>query len=266
MVLHVAVFSKDFDRDFATVFITAATEAKYGNFPFDRSLLAQAVERAAEAGAKGVVLKFFLDQPRSAKGDQQLAASISHIPVVLQARLDDAVRLPNPLEPRFTMAGNFKTAISGSRGWIPLPELSRQAHDICFVDFDSFPAPIVEQYQGRAVKSLLLCSAEVALGAKGKVGNGAGVSVGDQRASLDSLNRFTTSVKLGSQFASFEFNDLVEGRIPSATLKDKVVIIGYDGKNIPQFPTAAGPMGAHRLFVHYLRAFYDALSPAPRAP
>ena len=69
-------FGGDFERDFAVVFITQATEAKHGRYPLDRALLAQAVERAADAGAKGVIIKFFLDQARTTEGDRRLAMAL----------------------------------------------------------------------------------------------------------------------------------------------------------------------------------------------
>ena len=54
---------------FAFVMIDAKTERTLGEFPFDRSVLAKAVERAAAMKARAVVIKFYLDQPKSAEGD-----------------------------------------------------------------------------------------------------------------------------------------------------------------------------------------------------
>lgn len=252
----------DFERDFAVVFITQATEAKYGRFPLDRALLAQSVERAADAGAKGVILKFFLDQSKTAEGDRRLATALSRVPVLLQARLDDSEKGPNPLEGRFTLPGaSFKTTASGSSGWIPLPEFSRHAHDVCFADFDSFPAPIVETYQGKTVKSLLVCAVELAVGHKAVIRPVKDISIGSQTALLDSLNRVTVTLRPEKPLSSFHFNSLVDGSIPPSALRNRVVVIGCDGPSVPQFSNPIGTMGAHRLFVHMLKGFYESMTP-----
>lgn len=263
LAVPMAAFGGDFERDFTVVFITQATEAKYGRFPLDRSLLAQAVEQAADAGAKGVViLKFFLDQSRTAEGDRRLATALSRVPVLLQARLDDSEKAPNPLEGRFTLPGaSFKTAVSGSSGWIPRPEFSRRAHDVCFVDFDSSPAPIVEMYQGKTVKSLLACAAELAAGHKAVIRPVKDISIADQTAFLDSLNRVTITLRHEKVLASFDFNSLLDGSIPPSALRNRVVVIGYDGSSIPQVSSPVGTMGAHRLFVLMLKGFYESMAP-----
>ena len=53
-----------FEDHFAIVFIDEDTESKYGEVPLDREILAKAIGRMAEAGAKGIVIKFFLDRAR----------------------------------------------------------------------------------------------------------------------------------------------------------------------------------------------------------
>jgi CHASE2 domain-containing sensor protein len=61
LIVPLQVAGSSFEKDFAVVFIDAATEANYGPIPLDRALLARALERLAVARARGVVLKFFLD-------------------------------------------------------------------------------------------------------------------------------------------------------------------------------------------------------------
>src|SRR6185295_9183432 len=116
------------------VFIDAASEAKFGAFPLDRSLLARAIRQAGDLRAKGVVLKFFLDQPREEASDLSLANALTNVPVQLQARIEDAEAHPNPLPDRFTLPGvKVQTAVSGRSGWIPLPMLIANANDVGFV-------------------------------------------------------------------------------------------------------------------------------------
>lgn len=260
--LPMVAFGGDFERDFTVVFITQATETKYGRIPLDRSLLAQAIEKAADAGAKGVILKFFLDQSRTAGGDHRLATTLSRVPVLLQARIDNSERAPNLLENRFTLPGsNYSSAVSGSSGWIPLPQFSRQAHDVCFVDFDASPIPIIETYRGKTVKSLLACAAELAVGQKAVIRSGKDISIADQTAFLDSLNRVTVTLRHEKSLAFFDFNSLLDGSIPPSALRNRVVLIGYDGPNIPHLGSPVGTVGAHRLFVLMLRRFYESMAP-----
>jgi len=260
-------FGGDFERDFAVVFITQATEAKHGRYPLDRALLAQAVERAADAGAKGVIIKFFLDQARTTEGDRRLAMALSRVPVLLQARLDDSEKSPNPLDARFTLAGaSLKTAVSGGSGWIPLPEFSRQARDVCFVDFDSFPAPIVEMYQGKSVKSLLACAVELAVGHKAVIRPNKEISIGDQTAVLDSSNQVTVTLRREKPLSYYDFNSLLDGSIPPSALQSRVVVIGYDGQSVPQMSSPIGTMGIHRLFAYMLKGFYESLTPIKATP
>src|SRR5438874_80021 len=61
--------TRDRLNPFVLVFIDSATEKSLGPFPYDRGLYAKAVERAASLGARGVVVKFFLDKPKSPDGD-----------------------------------------------------------------------------------------------------------------------------------------------------------------------------------------------------
>ena len=125
-----------FDDYFAVVFIDDVTESRYGPVPLDRGLLAQAITELDKAGSRGVVLKFFLDQAKEADGDRQLANSISNLPVILQARIDESEDLPNALPERFTLKTKINTGSSGDAGWIPEARFSAAAHDIGFVDFN----------------------------------------------------------------------------------------------------------------------------------
>ena len=260
--LPLGAIGADFERDFAVVFITKETEAKYGRCPLDRALLAHAVERVADAGAKGLILKFFFDQSKTVDGDRRLASALARVPVLLQARIDDSEKMPNPLEERFTLLGaNFKTAVSGRSGWIPLPALSQTAHGVCFVDFDASPAPVVETYQGKTVKSLLTCAAELALGQKAVISPAQAISIAKHTAPLDALNRVTIALRSEKSLVSFDFMGLLDGSIPPSALRDRVVIIAYDGPGIPQINSPVGTMGAHRLFGLMLKEFYESLAP-----
>lgn len=256
LLLPTAAFAKDFSNDFAVVLIDQASEERFGSYPFDRSIIAQAVERSATAGAKGVVLKFFFDQPRSPSGDAALAKALSRLPVALQARIDDTEKAPNPLPERFSLADRaVKSGVVGSSGWIPIGQFSGPAADVGFVDFASSPIPLIETYQNRPVKSLVLCAVELALGTKAVIRSSQAILFDKSEIRVDALNRISVQVAPDRSISTLPFNDLFDGKLDPATLRNKVVIIGYDGTNTPRI----GGVGIHRLFVQYLRAFYEAI-------
>jgi signal transduction histidine kinase len=81
-----------------------------GAWPWDRSRLATIVDRAADAGARGVILDILLAEPRS--GDEQLAIAATRLPVLAVSVVDEHGRwlLPGPpLAESVTAAhGNFE--------------------------------------------------------------------------------------------------------------------------------------------------------------
>ena len=107
-----------FDQDFAVVYIDARAEVEFGGVPLSREVLSRGIDRIAQAGARGLVLKFFLDQAKDERGDGMLADSLSRLPTLLQARLDNKEAHPNVLASRFTLVGSFNVAAAGSSAWI----------------------------------------------------------------------------------------------------------------------------------------------------
>lgn len=246
-----------FDDDFAVVMITPATESRHGKIPLNRALLARAIDAVAAAGAKGVVLKFFVDQPRQADSDARLQAAISRTPALLQARIDDSELRPKPLPERDFLPGKALPApFTGKSGWIPLPAFSDKAHGVCFVDFDSLPAPLLETYQGRSVKSLLLCAVELATGAKANLSQPGRVTVGKHQFVTDMQYRVAIPVS-AKPLPTIEFNDVLDGKTPAQRSQGKVVILAYDGPNMPVLDSPLGKLGAHRYFVLLLRGLYE---------
>jgi signal transduction histidine kinase len=81
-----------------------------GPWPWDRSLLASLIDRAAAAGARAVVLDVLLSERRP--GDERLAAAARRLPVVAVAVVDEQGRWLVPGEPlsRAMVAahGNFE--------------------------------------------------------------------------------------------------------------------------------------------------------------
>ena len=260
LALQTNAAGRDFSADFAVVFADATTEAKLGELPLDRTVLANAIESAAKAGARGVVLKFFLDRPRQLEGDRALAHAMTLVPVLLQARIDDTEAASNELPSRFLLPGGARTtAIHGRGAWIPIPLFSAPAHDICFVDFSSSTVPLIESYRGASVKSLLLCAVELAAGERAT--SSATGTLALMGNALPTDERFELSVPIvdRSPLETMTLHDLLDGSIAASSLKGKVVILAYDGPNISRLDGGYGAVGAHRLFVLLLRDFYQSL-------
>jgi CHASE2 domain-containing sensor protein len=237
---------------FELVLIDAASEKRMGSFPIDRKIVAQAINTLKEAGVTGVVLQFFYDQPaKDAESDAALAEAIAQTKTLLQARMDDAEFGENPLPAKFrvnNIKGAYKTDLSGSSGWIPLPVFARSAHDIGFVDINEpDEVPMVVKYQDHDVNSLTLAALELATGETAEILSGNRVKLGAKSLSLSADNQ--VSIKLESDKIDYvSFADVVDGKIDATRLRGKVVVIGYDGAKIESVKTGAGPIKAHRFF------------------
>jgi hypothetical protein len=248
---------------FAVVFIDKDTEAKLGAFPLPRTYFAQAVRQAAALHARAVVFKFFFDQSKNPADDLAFAESMTNLPIALEARLDDNETHPNPLPARFSLAlsGNTATAISGQSGWIPLPLFTERAASIGFVDFDNTNTPLLETFQQRQVKSLLLCCLELAEGRPAQIHPGQDVVFGALHLPLDRLNRCRAYLPARDDCPYIPFHRFLSGDVPSGAIAGKVVIIGYDGDRIHSIPSPLGPIRAHRFFVYVLESLCHQLRP-----
>jgi hypothetical protein len=239
---------------FELVLIDAASEKQLGGFPVDRKLVAQAVTALKAAGAKGVVLKFFYDQPaKLPESDKALADAISSTKTLLQARIDEAEFGPNPLPSRFAMdktEGNLKTPLAGDNGWIPMPQFANAAHDIGFVDITTPErVPMVESYKSTPVNSLTLAALELATDETGQIENGSKLTLGTKSVALTADNQVALKLSTNEKLEYVNFSDVLEAS--SATMsrfRGKVVVIAYDGIKAESIQTSAGPIKAHRLF------------------
>lgn len=248
---------------FAVVLIDNKTEKALGPFPYDRSVYARAIDKAAASGARGVVLKFFIDLPKTEAGDRALAEAIGRTKVILQAHLDDAEAAPNALPKRFRtqLAGGADKGkiLTGNSGLIPLPQLSEKAYDVGFIDYTTIDrAPMVERYKGDYVKSLYTCCLELALGEPARVVPGKAIEIGGRALPLDAQGQAGVRYPTADELQYLSMIDLLEGP-PRAELRDKVVILGFDGKAVDPVQTPAGPIGPHRVFCYALMSLYKQL-------
>lgn len=256
-------FAAGFEDRFAVVMIDAKTEAKIGTFPLDRIHYAKALDRAAELKAKAVVFKFFFDQPHNAASDAALAKAMTNLPVVLQACFDNSEPKPNPLPAKFALPGvQPGSSLAGQSGWLPLPTLAGKARDIGFVDFDpQMPdkAPLIEAYQGKAVKSLSLVCLELATVQKAVVESGKRVRLGTASIAVDERNFAQLGSFVGGKLNVIPLHAFLSGATPRSAIEGKIVIFGYDGPKLQSIETDAGPIKAHRYFILGLKGLHDRL-------
>jgi hypothetical protein len=248
------------DDPFAVVFIDHKTEETYGGFPLDRAILAKGIREIKKHKPRGIIIKFFLDLPKDPASDRALAESFDGVPVVLEARLEDSVAKPNPLPVRFvlrTPLARRNTALLGRSGWLPLEIFSAKAADIGFVDFYvPEKVPIIEQYQGAAVKSLYLCAVELALGQTAEVFPGKRLVIGKQEVALTEESELSVTMPVKDELDYTPFHAVVDGKVKLSFFENKVVILGYDGTNIHSINTSLGKIKAHRFFCYGLASLY----------
>jgi hypothetical protein len=246
--------ASDFSSKFAVVMIDDATEAKLGPFPYDRSVMAKAVEACAEKGAKAVALKFFFDLPKSAEGDKALQRAMTKIPVLLQARLEPNSGTPQLLPVKFSVGRELPTAIRGDRGWIPLPMLLENAAACGFVDFESPNIPMVETYQGKTFKSFVVCCLEAALDKPASFSLRQ-VAFGNRVLAVDDRNVFHAQFKEAHDWKACSLVQLLEGNVEAEEMNGRVVIIGWDTART----NTIGKVRIHVYYIQALAAAYDAL-------
>jgi len=242
--------------DLAVVMIDEKTEAALGDFPYDRATLAEGIDAIRIHGGKAVILKFFLDRPRSKAGDRALAEAMGKIPVVLQARFDKNEERSNPLPERYYWnEADVAPSLSGNEAWIPLPLFSEHAACIGFID-SLDPAPAMEFYRGKPVKSLFTCSLEqVAENRVPATMHSETLTIGHRQWPLTNEGNYHFIwPKRAGAFPTISLIDLLRGKIPDSTLAEKVVLFGYDGKKMHLVDSPIGKVKAHRLFYHTLSA------------
>jgi CHASE2 domain-containing sensor protein len=249
---------------FVLVLIDGKTEKAMGPFPYDRSVLAAAVERSATLHARGVVLKFFLNLPRSDKGDRALAVAMKKTKVLLQAGgVDDAT--PNPLPERFKLGpvpfGGVRVIVAG-RGGVPLPQLADEAYSIGYVDVQRREGdfvdrvPMLESDGSRFVPALIANCLELAFSQRVSYKPGESVSFGNKSIHLTPESEALVQFPDKDEIAYVSLADFLQpGLRPE--VQDRIVIVGLDVASMPSLPTRAGPRTAHRLFYYSLLSLYQ---------
>jgi hypothetical protein len=250
---------------FCTVFIDSETERLYGQWPLDRRKIAQGMDAIRTASAKAIVLKFFYDLPKTNE-DPALAAAISAIPCAIQARILDDETNANPLPPRFwAQSPIYHDWIAGNSGWLPIPLFAGAAQKLGFVDMRDVQVvdwvPLLECYRNHPVESLYCCALEFATGAPANFGVANRVFFGRNYLEMNSAAESQTTFPDSDNLDYIPFHELLGPNRQKWTQKvaGSVVILGYDGGQIPSFTTKIGNIKAHRLFVYQLESLYKGL-------
>lgn len=238
------------------VMIDDKTENIIGKFPYDRSVLAQAVNVAHESNAKAVVLKFFLDLPKSEQGDKALSESMKNIPTILQAAIDNSEKNPNIMSEKFSIMTSLdQKSISGDSGWNPLKIFANNAYDVGYANIrDPYSVPAVVKYRGKVYKSIWISTLEILLNQKSRIDYGNKIYFKDKGLILDNFQCIKIELPKKDEIEYVSFVDFINGTIDKDKIKDNVIIIGYDGINQPIFDTTIGKIKAHRLFLYALNS------------
>lgn len=245
-----------YGHDFVAVFFDdeSATEL-HADAPLPRDLVAQVITRLHEAGARGLVLKFFYDLPSDPKKDEAVAKALCLMPTALQAchRPDGST---NVLPERFRLPKNHNLNLDGvmwsDRGYLPLPIFSKCARSVGFVDLERTDSvPLVEAYQDDLVKSLYVSALEIEL-REPAIYKGSKVIFGAKTLSFNSEGEHP--IKALPKLDYIPFHSVLNRSVPAKTFKDKVIILGYEGRRIHSIKTKWGEIKAHRLLVQSLLA------------
>ena len=245
---------------FVMVMFDNPTETRLGSFPPDREQYASAISVLKEYGAKAIVMKYFLDQNKSALGDNAFAESLNLLPCFLQAHVDNSEAHPNPIDVKFSIkiANATNKMITGNSGWIPLEQFLKNAYDIGFVDMRKADlVPMFEKYQNSIYKSLWFSILQYALPSLQV--DGKYLSNGSKKAVIDEYGEVSVRYPCEDKLDYISFYSIVQRSIDKSSIIGKIILIGYDGNNIGYLDTPIGKIKAHRAFYYCLQNLYDQL-------
>jgi CHASE2 domain-containing sensor protein len=255
-----AARQQSFDEAFVFVFVDQQAEDEFKGPPFDRSLYARAVDRCRELGAKGVVIKLFLDREYTPAGDEALAAAMSRIPVVMQARIEPQTGTPAEIPERCAFAVRaLPVNVSGERGWIPIPRFAAAAAAVGFVDFADEDIPLLEGYRDKTYKSVVVCALELQTGEHACLNEAGKLTLGNRTFPANA--HYVMSIQRSlAPLPAYGLADLLSGKVDGAKIRGKVVIFGWVGPPAGVITTPEGKIPVHVYFGQCLRAVFESVS------
>jgi len=237
----------------ALILIDERTEQELGSFSSERDALAAGLVELAKLGAKEVLLKFFLDLPKTNKKNELLRQAITKLPVTLQARIENTESNPNELLPKHVLGSEFRSIKSGAKGnsgWLPLIDFSRNARAVGFIDSIS-PTFFVETYGSQAVGSLHFHALESIYGSAFEIKHGE-LHLAGKMVSLNQKGEFEYEWLPYEVHPYVSLIDLLNGNVIAEKIRGKYIVFGYNGKDIHKLDTPVGSMNAHLAFYHSL--------------
>ena len=235
-------------------------------FPFERSLIAEFIEKLKEFKPKAIVFKFFIDLPKNAQGDSLLAKSFLGIPVFHQATISKET-FPNPLMSKFSIGDSSQNLVTPyianpkNAGWIPLPIFQSNCQDVGFVDYNPKKpdcVPLVTQYGDMYYRSLWF-SLIAFLYPQAEFVPGKYLSVNNKIISLTAQNEVNIQLPETASITNeiISLIDVIEGKIDQIKIEGKIVILMYSGKSFYEQYTQKGAQTPHEIFLSLLEGFYN---------
>lgn len=225
------------------------TSRQHGEFP-SRAQLADLTTALHGAGAKAVVLKFFLDGPGREPDNTQLAAAIGRGRTVLQATINREPPTSRELPARFRFAGKppFDPAIRGDEGWLPLPRFSEKAARVCFVDVRSAEQiPMLEVFGGHPVPSLYACTLAEMFGSDLTLSAGA-AAFGTRRFLLNSQGEAAVTLDMRTRSTRLSASRIFAGPGWQQSVRGQVAVLMYTGPRSPTIAFKGNNERVHALF------------------
>jgi len=248
------------ESPFAFVVYDHRSEEALGAFPPARDVYAKIVTSLKDYKPIAIVFKYFLDQKKDGPGDQLFARSLKGMEVFFQARIDNTEKKPNSMDVNYSITLDKvpQKLLSGTSGWLPLPDFAQGAKGIGFVDVrnaDYFP--MYESYQKRVYKSLILSILSYIF--PDLQMSGSYLKRNGRSVVLNEYGEAKVQYPSSDNLEYVSYCDVVNETIAKDKLAGKIVLIGYDGPNIDMFTTPLGEITGHKAYFYGLISLYDEL-------
>ncbi len=257
-----AALAPEFGDLFRVVMIDDATEAALGAPPYERTVLAKAIQACAAQGARAVVLRLSPEGPADdLVGENALIDALRKIPVALPARLADN-GTTNPIAARFATGYRLRAAVSGERAFVPPSRVMDAATAVGFIDVETTHLPLVVIYRGFSYKSHVVSALELAFDDSARFGKER-VTIGTLVVPVDRDYVCRAPVASAAPAPSLSFLDLLKEKLALDALKGRVVILGRDSTATPK--NAAG-LSSDALFLRHVATALAAAKLPPKTP
>lgn len=200
----------------AIIAIDEKSIAALGRYPWSRDHYAPLLDRLAAAKAKAVLFDAFFPEHDTATHDKLFAAAIKRAGNVVLAVTFD-------FDKNGRVAGVTRSLPELERGAIGIGHINQLPDDDGVIRRN----PLLIEQDGKQIPSLGLVAAMLALGETKFVPGDFEIAVGKHRVPVDGDYRMWFNYAGGPGiYPRYSFVDVLNGRIPAAELKDKILFIG----------------------------------------